>query len=105
LKARLVLITTPSRRVSERLSKGLVGGKLAACVNIVPGLRSRYRWKGKVETAKEELLLVKTTGGKLRKLTEWVRKNHPYSVCEVIALPIVAGNPAYLRWIVGSVKA
>jgi periplasmic divalent cation tolerance protein len=104
LRPTLVLITTPGRRVSEKLSKGLVGGKLAACVNIVPGLRSRYRWKGKIETAQEELLLVKTTRGKLGKLIQWVRKEHPYSVCEVIAFPIAAGNPAYLRWIAGSVK-
>jgi len=104
LRPILVLITTPGRRVSERLSKGLVEGKLAACVNIVPGLRSRYRWKGKVETAKEELLLVKTTGGKLGKLTEWVRKNHPYSVCEVIALPITTGNGPYLKWIEQSLR-
>jgi periplasmic divalent cation tolerance protein len=99
LRAYLVLVTVPNRRTGEKLSKGLVGNRLAACVNVVPGLRSRYRWKGKVETAREELLLIKTTQAKLKKLTDWVRKNHPYTVCETIALPITAGNPAYLRWI------
>jgi len=99
LKRLLVLVTTPDRKTSERLSKGLVGNKLAACVNILPGSRSRYRWKGKVETAREELLLIKTTGSRLKKLTRWVVRNHPYTVCEVIALPILAGNQPYLEWI------
>ncbi len=95
----LVLVTTPNRGVSERLSKGLIGRKLAACVNILPGLRSRYWWKGKVETAREELLLIKTTQARLKELIPWVREQHPYSVCEVVALPISGGNKAYLDWI------
>jgi len=94
----VVLVTTPNRRVSEKISKGLVGGKLAACVNRVPGLHSRYRWKGKVETAREELLLIKTNRSKLEPLIRWVKQNHPYTVCEVVALPIAAGNKPYLEW-------
>lgn len=100
----LVLVTTPNRRVSEKLSKGLVDRKLAACVNRLPGLSSRYWWRGKVETAREELLLIKTTQGRLKALIPWVRKNHPYTVCEVIALPIAAGNKPYLDWIVQSLQ-
>jgi periplasmic divalent cation tolerance protein len=103
-KTYVVLVTTPNRRISENLSKGLVGRKLAACVNCLPNLRSRYWWKGKVETATEELLLIKTTQARLKPLTQWVRQNHPYTVCEVVALPIAAGNKPYLDWIARSLK-
>ena len=99
MKHFVVLVTTPSRAVSEKLSKGLVKGRLAACVNRVPGLQSRYWWKGKMETACEELLVIKTRKDRLLKLTRWVKANHPYTVCEVIALPIAAGNPDYLHWL------
>jgi periplasmic divalent cation tolerance protein len=104
MKYYAVLVTTPDRKTSERLSKGLVQNKLAACVNIVPGLRSRYRWKGNIETAREELLIIKTARKRLSHLTQWVRKNHPYTICEVIALPVAAGNKDYLRWIAESVN-
>ena len=99
MKSYLVLITTPNRSVSERISKGLVQKKLAACVNRVPGIHSRYWWKGKIETAREELLLVKTQAGRLPALTRWVRQNHPYETCEVLALPVAGGSKAYLDWI------
>lgn len=99
MKHFVVLVTTPGRAVSEKLSKGLVQKRLAACVNRVPGLNSRYWWKGKVETAREELLLIKTRREKLPQLTQWVKKNHPYTICEIIALPITGGNKDYLRWI------
>ncbi len=94
-----VLVTTPGWAVSEKLSQGILERKLAACVSRLPGLASRYWWKGKIESAREELLIVKTNRRKLPALTEWVRRNHPYEVCEVVALPVAAGNPAYLRWI------
>jgi periplasmic divalent cation tolerance protein len=99
VKNYLVLVTTPNRKASEKLSRGLVGKKMAACVNILPGLRSRYWWKGKIQTAREELLLVKTDQKHLKGLIRWVRENHPYEVCEVVAFPIAGGNKAYLDWI------
>lgn len=104
MKHFVVLVTTPGRVVSEKLSKGLVEGRLAACVNRVSGLQSRYWWKGKIETAREELLIIKTRKDRLSRLTRWIRVHHPYAVCEVIALPIDAGNPDYLRWIDESIK-
>lgn len=104
MKHFVVLVTTPGRVVSEKLSKGLVEGRLAACVNRVPGLQSRYLWKGRIETTREELLIIKTRKDRLLKLTRWVKSNHPYTVCEVIAFPIAAGNPDYLRWIEQSLK-
>ena len=99
MKAYVVFVTTPGRKVSEKLSRGLVGKKLAACVSRIPRLASRYWWRGKVETAKEELLIIKTNSGRLKALMRWVQANHPYTVCEILALPVAAGNPAYLEWI------
>ncbi len=104
MKTFVVLVTTPNRKVSEKLSKLLVDKKLAACANILPGVRSRYWWKGRVETAMEELLILKTNSMKLPKLQETIRKNHPYSVCEILALPVAHGNPSYLEWIHRSLK-
>ena len=95
----IVMVTTPDRKISERISKGLVSKKLAACVNRIPGIHSRYWWKGRVESAREELLLIKTRRDRLAALTQWVRNNHPYEVCEVVALPIQGGNKVYLDWI------
>ena len=104
MKAFVVLVTTPNRTTSEKLSKLFVQRKVAACVNIVPGLKSRYWWKGRMETAKEELLFIKTNSKKLSKLKEMIRKNHPYTVCEILALPVADGNSIYLKWINESLK-
>ncbi len=104
MKAFVVLVTSPNRKISEKLSKGLVEGKLAACVNRVPGIASRYWWQGRVETAKEELLLIKTTKTKLPTLIRWVKTHHPYQVCEVLALPVATGNGDYLKWIEQSLR-
>jgi periplasmic divalent cation tolerance protein len=100
----VVLVTSPNRSISEKLSKGLVTNKLAACVNRVPGVTSRYWWKGKMESAREELLIIKTTQKKLPALTRWVKAHHPYSVCEVLALKVAAGNREYLSWIDQSLR-
>lgn len=98
-QALVVFITTPNRATSEKLAMGLLRGKWAACVNRVPGLVSRYWWKGKIETAREELLVVKTLSVKWPGLEKWVRSNHPYSVCEVLALPAAAVSRPYLDWV------
>ncbi len=99
MKKYVVFVTTPNRSVSEKLSKALVQKKLAACVNRIPGIHSRYWWKGQIETAREELLLIKTQQNRLSPLTQWIKKNHPYTVCEIVAIPIAGGNPDYLKWI------
>ena len=99
----LVLVTTPGARVSEKLSKGLLQLKLAACVNRIRGIQSRYWWEGKIQTAREELLLIKTRKNRIPPLVRWVRLNHPYRVCEIVALPITGGNKPYLDWIGKSV--
>jgi periplasmic divalent cation tolerance protein len=73
--------------------------KLAACANIVAGVESIYRWKGKVERAREVLVMMKTSGTRLRELEREVKRLHSYDVPEFIALPIVAGSKEYLEWI------
>jgi periplasmic divalent cation tolerance protein len=98
----LVLVTCSSTAEARRIARGVVEARLAACVNILPGaVTSIYRWKGKVESARERLLLIKTSRRRLAKLQVAVEKMHSYDVPEFIALPIAAGSRAYLAWMDG----
>ncbi|XP_026737276.1 uncharacterized protein LOC113500622 [Trichoplusia ni] len=92
-------VTVPSVEVGNTIARGLVENKLAACVNIIPQITSIYEWEGKITEDSEALLMIKTRTSEADKLTEYVRNNHPYKVCEVITLPIQNGNPGYLSWI------
>jgi periplasmic divalent cation tolerance protein len=103
--ALVVLVTVPDAVVAERLAETLVGEGLAACVNIVPQIRSIYRWKGAVEHADELLCLVKTTRDGFERVRARVVALHPYEVPEVMALPVESGHAAYLLWLAGSVTA
>ena len=96
--ARVVLVTAPPR-AARRLARALVERRVAACVNLVPLVRSVYRWKGRVEEASETLLVIKTPAARVRALLAAVEELHPYEVPEGIALPVVAGLAPYLRWI------
>lgn len=98
----VVFITAPKDRALE-IAETIVYGKLGACVNIVEEVSSIYWWKGSVERDKESLLIVKTTLSKFEELILKVKSIHPYTVPEIIALPIVSGNPDYLKWIEESV--
>ena len=95
----VVLVTCPSQEVGEKIARAVVEDRLAACVNIVPGLNSVYRWKGKVCQDPESLLVIKTRRTKLSALSRRVKGLHPYSVPEVIALPVIAGSGPYLSWV------
>jgi periplasmic divalent cation tolerance protein len=95
----LVLCTAPSEEVGAMLARGLVEAKLAACVNIVPGLRSIYEWKGAVSDEPEVQLLVKSRRERFAALEAWIAEHHPYEVPEILALPIEAGSSAYLGWL------
>lgn len=97
----LCLATAPDRAVAERIARALVEERLAACVNLLPGITSVYRWQGSVETGGEVLLLAKTVPARLQALTARVAELHPYEVPEVIALEVSGGLPAYLQWIAG----
>jgi periplasmic divalent cation tolerance protein len=89
---------------AERIASELVERRLAACVNIVPGLVSVYRWKGAVERDTEVLLVMKTRGERLEALRQALVDLHPYEVPELVALPIVGGHPPYLAWLDESVR-
>jgi periplasmic divalent cation tolerance protein len=96
----VVLVTCSSAAQARRIAHAVVEARLAACVNILPGaVTSIYRWKGKVESARERLLLIKTSRKRLAKLRAAVERIHSYDVPEFVALPIADGSPAYLRWI------
>jgi periplasmic divalent cation tolerance protein len=95
----LVLVTCASTAEAKRIARAVIEARLAACVNILPGaVTSMYRWKGKVETARERLVLIKTSRKRLAKLQAAVERLHSYDVPEFIALPIAAGSRAYLAW-------
>ena len=95
----LVLTNCPDEAVADRIALVLVEQALAACVNRLAPVSSIYRWQGNVERAVEVPLLIKTTRERYADVEQAIRHLHPYEVPEIIALPIVAGHPAYLRWI------
>ncbi len=94
----IVLITTPTPKIAENLTQHLLKAKLAACINLLP-VTSHYWWKSKIERADETLMIVKTQPRLIKQIVNLVQKHHPYEVPEIIALPIIQGNPRYLAWI------
>lgn len=84
---------------AEELAAAIVAERLAACAQIVGPVRSIYRWEGDVRRAREWLVVAKTTDARLAELTDRIRALHRYDIPEIVAVPITAGNPAYLRWI------
>merc|ERR1719187_818868 len=95
----MAFVTAPNADKAKEIAGGLVSHKLAACVNIIPGITSVYEWEGKIETDSEVLMMIKSRTSRLEELTEFVKKNHPYDVCEVITTSIEGGNQEYLKWI------
>lgn len=94
-----VLTTVGSEEEAERLSAALIDGRLAACVQVVGPIVSRYRWQGKVEADREWQCLAKTTAAKYAEVEAAMRRLHSYDEPEIIATPIVAGSAAYLAWV------
>lgn len=99
----IVLITTPTYIEAENLTQHLLKAKLAACINLVP-VTSHYWWENKIERAEETLMKVKTQPRLIKQIVNLVQKHHPYEVPEIIALPIIQGNPKYLAWITETLK-
>ena len=104
MKPVLVLVTCPTRVVARRIASQLVKRRLAACVNVVPSIESLFWWEGKLERARETLLLIKTSIGRFEELERRIVALHPYDVPEVIALRIATGHRPYLHWIRSSVN-
>lgn len=97
-KIRLILSTCPEDK-AEELARHLVEGGHAACVNIVPLVRSVYRWQGRVETQAESLLIAKCAKRAAKAAMEALREKHPYEVPEIIGLTVKGGNPDYFDWV------
>jgi periplasmic divalent cation tolerance protein len=101
---RIVLSTAGSEDEARKIAHHLVENQIAACVNIVPGIESIYRWQSKVESAHEWLLLIKTTADRFLAVSDAIRELHSYDLPECIAVAIEDGTEAYLQWIGESVK-
>jgi periplasmic divalent cation tolerance protein len=101
---RIVLTTCGSEEEAGRIAQHLVENRLAACVNVIPQIKSIYRWEGKVESAQEWLLLVKTRHEKFSQVRDAIRELHSYELPECIAIAIEDGSAAYLQWIEDNVK-
>jgi periplasmic divalent cation tolerance protein len=99
----VVLITAGSQEEADRIANALVAEMLAACVNVLPGVTSVYRWEGEVQRDQEWLLVAKSTREVLDDLVRCVQAIHSYDLPEIIALPVVGGSEAYLRWLDGEV--
>ncbi|MEK9501789.1 divalent-cation tolerance protein CutA [Gaopeijia maritima] len=96
---RVILVTAPDRDTAHELARTLVGERLVACANLLPGVRSVYRWEGAVEEADEVLLLLKTRADRVDTLRRRVVSIHPYDVPEFVVLPVEGGLDRYLDWI------
>ena len=96
---RVVLCTFPNPEKAAEVARELVTGKLAACVNIVPAVRSIYSWKDEVQDEQEALAVIKTSADRFEALSKRIVELHPYEVPEVIALPILGGHAPYLAWV------
>lgn len=99
MAAQLVYVTAPTLAEAESLARLAVEGRLAACANILPGMRSLYWWQGRLESADETVLLLKTTAELAPALIRALTEAHSYDCPCVVALPIATGNPDFLRWI------
>jgi len=97
----IVFSTCGTEEEADKLARELVEARLAACVNIVPGARSVYRWKGAIESAAEWLLVIKSSRGRFEGLSAALEKAHSYEIPEVLAVPVVEGSRNYLNWLEG----
>ena len=101
----MVLMTAPDKNEADRIAEMLVEQNLAACVQVLTGMESVYRWQGKVQRDQEVLLLAKTIRGRFDDLQSKVSAMHSYETPEIIALPVTAGSEPYLRWVVECLPA
>jgi periplasmic divalent cation tolerance protein len=101
----VVLSTCASEEEAGRLANLLLERRLAACVNILPSVKSVYRWKGEIESAPECLLIIKSARAQFDALRAALESAHSYELPEALALPVIDGSPAYLEWLAGSLQA
>jgi periplasmic divalent cation tolerance protein len=96
----VVLVTAPDIGKAGELARMLVTERLAACVGILPGITSVFVWEGRTQTATEHQLVIKTSAARSDEVMDRIKALHPYQVPEILALPVVAGLPSYLQWVV-----
>lgn len=96
---KLVLTTSPNAELSHTIAQTLVNERLAACVNVLPVMQSVYRWRGKIESATEQLLIIKIRAADYDAVEQRIRELHSYELPEVIAVPLVGGHLRYLAWL------
>lgn len=95
----LVLVTASNQKEADNIASALLEKRKAACVNTLPHVASRFWWQGKIDSADEILLFIKTKASVIPEVIDIIKKNHSYKVPEIITFPIMAGNPDYLEWI------
>jgi len=100
----VIFVTTSTEEEAHSIAELLLGHKKAACINIVPRIESSFWWQGKLDSAQESLLIIKTKASVLAEIINLVKDVHTYQVPEIIALPIIGGSEDYLKWIDGEVK-
>jgi periplasmic divalent cation tolerance protein len=100
----IVLITAPDLKTARALAKAALDARLIACANLVPKIESHYWWQGKIQSAPEVLLILKTTQAKLAELEKLILALHPYDTPEFLVQPLIAGNERYLDWLATSVR-
>jgi periplasmic divalent cation tolerance protein len=100
----VVLVTLPDEEVATRICRTLVEERLVACGNIIPGVRSIYRWEDEIREESEWLVMLKTSANVLSKLMRRVADLHPYEVPEILALPVASGHTKYLEWVMRSTQ-
>ena len=101
----IVLVTAPDLKTARGLARAALRARLAACVNLVPGIESHYWWQGNLERGNEVLMILKTTRGTLASLEKLILKLHPYDTAEFVVLPVNRGSARYLAWWSSSCRA
>ena len=100
----LVLTNVPDHEAAREMARDLVERRVAACVNLLPGVSSIYQWQGKVEETAEVTMLIKTARDRYAELEAAIKEAHPYELPEIIAIPVVSGLPGYLSWVLSETK-
>ncbi len=99
MEALIVITTVPDSDIAVKMAESIFNNRLAACIHQFPAGISKYIWQGKLETATEIMLFIKTSSDRYAALEQMIRKNHPFEVPEIIAIPVINGLPSYLSWI------
>lgn len=100
----IIFVTASNSQEAEKVADILLAERKAACVNILSGVNSKFWWKGKIDSAEENLLIIKTRKSLFNEVVSRVKAVHSYEVPEIIAMPIISGNNEYLHWIKDEVK-